>query len=119
MFLMVTGPLLIICQWRGHQEKRTQPVGGGEREKWEIVFLSVWDLIFGIFRHTFLYISSTRQIFGHGNTKILFLTKLFFLFCLYFRQKGPSLGGGEEDNIVHWRGGTSPPQSMVLKEALQ
>jgi hypothetical protein len=38
------------------------------------VFLSVWGLIFGIFRHNVLYISSAREIFGHGNTKILFLT---------------------------------------------
>ena len=35
-----------------------------------------WGLIFGIFRHNFLYSSSTRQRFGYGNTKI-FLTKLF------------------------------------------
>ena len=49
--------------------------------------------MFAIFRHNFVYISSARQRFCHGNTKILFLTKLFFPFCLYCRQKGPSLGG--------------------------
>jgi hypothetical protein len=48
------------------------------------VLLSVWGLIFGIFRHNLLYISSVRQRFGHRNTKILFLTKLFFPFLLIF-----------------------------------
>ena len=92
-------PLLRICQWRGHQEEGTQP-GGGKREKWEhvrptkkFVFLSVWSLIFGIFRYNLLYISSAKQRFGHGISKILFLTKLLFP-CLYFTQKVPSLGGG-------------------------
>jgi hypothetical protein len=41
------------------------------------VFLSVGGLIFGfLYRHDFLYISSARQRFGHGNTKILFFTKM-------------------------------------------
>ena len=61
-------PLLGICQWRGHQEKGTQ-LGGGDREKWELVWpkkvvsLNVGILNFGILRHNFLYISSTRQRF--------------------------------------------------------
>jgi hypothetical protein len=34
---LLTGPLLRICQGRGHQEKGTQ-LGGGKREKWELVW---------------------------------------------------------------------------------
>jgi hypothetical protein len=113
---LLTGPLLRICQWRGHQEKGTQ-LGGGKREKWELVWprkiLSVCrGLIFGIFRHNYLYISSARQRFGDGNTKILFLTKLFFPFCLYLRQKRASLGRGTTQftgGAKTGTGGTSSP----------
>ena len=65
-------------------------------------------------------ISSARQRFGHGNTKNkLFLTKLFFPFCLYFRQKRPSLGGGHSSLEGPKQGlRDKSPQSMVLKKAL-
>jgi hypothetical protein len=66
-------------------------------------------------------ISSARQRFGHGNTKNkLFLTKLFFSLCLYFRQKGPSLGGGGHSSLEGPKQGLrdKSPQFMVLKKAL-
>jgi hypothetical protein len=58
--------------------------------------------IYSIFRHNFLYISSARQLFGHGNTKILFLNLVILpaLFCLYFRQKGSSRGGGGQHSLM-------------------
>jgi hypothetical protein len=41
--------------------------------------------------------------FRHGNTKILFLTKLFFPFAYILDRRDLHWGGRGGDNIVHWR----------------
>jgi hypothetical protein len=43
-FHFISGPLLRICKWRGHQEIQ---LGGGEREKWELVWPRNVFLILG------------------------------------------------------------------------
>ena len=86
-------------------------------------FLSVWGLSFGIFRHNFsIYIIGYQPRFGHGITKILFLTKLFSNFWLIFSTVYLHWG---MEKLVHWRGQNRgcgeqipPPHSMVLKPCM-
>ena len=118
------GPLK--SQWRGHQEKGPNQVVHGEQEKWKLEWpRKIFKCLVLDFRHfqthfSFLYISFARQRFDHGNTKtVFFLTQLFFIFCLYFRQRRRSLGGGTTQFTggAKTRGGGQAPPGYGIERA--